>query len=210
MSLVFSQRDYLELIFRPKDSRTCVADHDVQHFGENAALPALSQGVYISDRTDQQKPVSCSSLSLERGVWRAWSATSTRSVSDRPLPALTYLAVFSSLSQRFFAALLTAVLTYHLAWVPTVMPIDHPPIKAFSEKRTSQSVSALARTHPYNPLWAQLGQCPIGLFSNDTGWVRENARIFSWWSLSYPVMQGEGVGPQISNCKAATFLSFLC
>ncbi|XP_008053537.1 folliculin-interacting protein 2 [Carlito syrichta] len=58
---------------------------------------------------------------------------------------------------QFFAALLTAVLTYHLAWVPTVMPVDHPPIRAFSEKRTSQSVNMLAKTHPYNPLWAQLG-----------------------------------------------------
>ncbi|XP_040827268.1 folliculin-interacting protein 2 isoform X2 [Ochotona curzoniae] len=58
---------------------------------------------------------------------------------------------------QFFAALLTAVLTYHLAWVPTVMPVDHPPVKAFSEKRTSQSVNMLAKTHPYNPLWAQLG-----------------------------------------------------
>uniref|UniRef100_A0A8C0X105 UDENN FNIP1/2-type domain-containing protein n=1 Tax=Castor canadensis TaxID=51338 RepID=A0A8C0X105_CASCN len=58
---------------------------------------------------------------------------------------------------QFFAALLTAVLTYHLAWVPTVMPVDHPPLKAFSEKRTSQSVNMLAKTHPYNPLWAQLG-----------------------------------------------------
>ncbi|KFW75626.1 Folliculin-interacting protein 2, partial [Manacus vitellinus] len=58
---------------------------------------------------------------------------------------------------QFFAALLTAVLTYHLAWVPTVMPVDHPPIKAFSEKRTSQSVNMLAKSHPYNPLWAQLG-----------------------------------------------------
>ncbi|XP_026355352.3 folliculin-interacting protein 2 isoform X5 [Ursus arctos] len=58
---------------------------------------------------------------------------------------------------QFFAALLTAVLTYHLAWVPTVMPVDHPPIRAFSEKRTSQSVNTLAKTHPYNPLWAQLG-----------------------------------------------------
>ncbi|NWI94145.1 FNIP2 protein, partial [Pitta sordida] len=58
---------------------------------------------------------------------------------------------------QFFAALLTAVLTYHLAWVPTVMPVDHPPVKAFSEKRTSQSVNMLAKSHPYNPLWAQLG-----------------------------------------------------
>ncbi|XP_060707770.1 folliculin-interacting protein 2-like isoform X2 [Hemiscyllium ocellatum] len=58
---------------------------------------------------------------------------------------------------QFFSALLTAVLTYHLAWVPTVMPNDHPPIKAFHEKRASQSVNLLGKSHPYNPLWAQLG-----------------------------------------------------
>ncbi|XP_040274536.1 folliculin-interacting protein 2 isoform X1 [Bufo bufo] len=58
---------------------------------------------------------------------------------------------------QFFAALITAVLTYHLAWVPTVMPNDHPPIRSFCEKHTSQSVSLLAKSHPYNPLWAQLG-----------------------------------------------------
>lgn len=58
---------------------------------------------------------------------------------------------------QFVASLLTAVLPYHLAWAPTVMPGDHPPIKAFSEKRTSQSVNILAKTHPYNPRWAQLG-----------------------------------------------------
>lgn len=80
-----------------------------------------------------------------------------RSVDDVPCPASTCRLVFSPTSPRFFAALLTAVLTYHLAWVPTVMPVDHPPIKAFSEKRTSQSVNTLAKTHPYNPLWAQLG-----------------------------------------------------
>ncbi|KAL1778286.1 folliculin-interacting protein 2 isoform X2 [Sigmodon hispidus] len=69
-----------------------------------------------------------------------------------------FILLIEQLSKnQFFAALLTAVLTYHLAWVPTVMPVDHPPIKAFSEKRTSQSVNMLAKTHPYNPLWAQLG-----------------------------------------------------
>ncbi|XP_053316153.1 folliculin-interacting protein 2 isoform X1 [Spea bombifrons] len=73
-----------------------------------------------------------------------------------------FLREFTSLidqlnKNQFFAALITAVLTYHLAWVPTVMPNDHPPIKSFSEKHTSQSVSLLAKSHPYNPLWAQLG-----------------------------------------------------
>lgn len=129
-----------------------MAYHDVQHFGKNPALPALSQGVHTSDRTDQQEPVSVSSLETRRPA--PWPV---RFVWDMPPPALTHLGVFSSFSRRFFAALLTAVLTYHLAWVPTVMPVDHPPVKAFSEKRTSQSVNMLAKTHPYNPLWAQLG-----------------------------------------------------
>uniref|UniRef100_A0A8C1VXX6 Folliculin interacting protein 1 n=1 Tax=Cyprinus carpio TaxID=7962 RepID=A0A8C1VXX6_CYPCA len=58
---------------------------------------------------------------------------------------------------QFLPALLTAVLTNHLAWVPTVMPNGQPPLKIFLEKHFSPSVDMLAKTHPYNPLWAQLG-----------------------------------------------------
>ncbi|XP_039519496.1 folliculin-interacting protein 1 isoform X3 [Pimephales promelas] len=58
---------------------------------------------------------------------------------------------------QFLPALLTAVLTNHLAWVPTVMPNGQPPLKTFLEKHSSPSVDMLAKTHPYNPLWAQLG-----------------------------------------------------
>ncbi|XP_078262752.1 folliculin-interacting protein 2-like isoform X2 [Rhinoraja longicauda] len=58
---------------------------------------------------------------------------------------------------QFLSALLTAVLTYHLAWVPTVMPNDHPPTKTFCEKHASRNVNLLGKSHPYNPLWAQLG-----------------------------------------------------
>ncbi|KAK6317429.1 hypothetical protein J4Q44_G00128290 [Coregonus suidteri] len=58
---------------------------------------------------------------------------------------------------QFLPALLTAILTNHLAWVPTVMPNGQPPIKMFLEKHSSQSVDRLAKSHPYNPLWAQLG-----------------------------------------------------
>ncbi|KAK1175714.1 folliculin-interacting protein 2-like isoform X1 [Acipenser oxyrinchus oxyrinchus] len=79
-----------------------------------------------------------------------------RQLCRRFLKDLTLLAEQTSKNQ-FLSGLLTAVLTYHLAWVPTVMPNDHPPIKAFSEKHTSQSVDLLAKSHPYNPLWAQLG-----------------------------------------------------
>ncbi|XP_031415985.1 folliculin-interacting protein 2 isoform X2 [Clupea harengus] len=58
---------------------------------------------------------------------------------------------------QFLPALLTAVLMYHLAWVPTVMPSNHPPIKPIYEKHSSHSLDLLAKSHPYNPLWAQLG-----------------------------------------------------
>ncbi|XP_041075692.1 folliculin-interacting protein 2-like isoform X2 [Polyodon spathula] len=79
-----------------------------------------------------------------------------KQLCQRFLKDLTLLAEQTSKNQ-FLSGLLTAVLTYHLAWVPTVMPNDHPPIKAFCEKHTSQSVDLLAKSHPYNPLWAQLG-----------------------------------------------------
>ncbi|XP_051983281.1 folliculin-interacting protein 2-like isoform X3 [Xyrauchen texanus] len=58
---------------------------------------------------------------------------------------------------QFLSALLTAVLTHHLAWVPTVMPSNLPPIKPACHKPSSQTVDLLAKSHPYNPLWAQLG-----------------------------------------------------
>lgn len=126
-----------------------MAYHDVEYVGKNPALPALSQGIYTSDRAGQQKPVSktCGQIPSQCVLCTGCGC----------VLYLTNFGVLSSVFPRFFAALLTAVLTYHLAWVPTVMPVDHPPIKAFSEKRTSQSVNMLAKTHPYNPLWAQLG-----------------------------------------------------
>ncbi|TRY90351.1 hypothetical protein DNTS_023632, partial [Danionella cerebrum] len=58
---------------------------------------------------------------------------------------------------QFLSVLLTAVLTHHLAWVPTVMPSNLPPAKHACQKPTSQTVDHLAKSHPYNPLWAQLG-----------------------------------------------------
>ncbi|XP_042705952.1 folliculin-interacting protein 1 isoform X4 [Chrysemys picta bellii] len=74
----------------------------------------------------------------------------------RFMKEFTFLMENASKNQ-FLPALLTAILTNHLAWVPTVMPNGQPPIKIFLEKHSSQSVDMLAKTHPYNPLWAQLG-----------------------------------------------------
>ncbi|XP_056417641.1 folliculin-interacting protein 2 isoform X2 [Hyla sarda] len=91
-------------------------------------------------------------------VWLTMMSSTTEKsqLCQHFLKEFTYLIEQLNKNQ-FFAALITAVLTYHLAWVPTVMPNDHPPIKSFCEKHTSQSVSLLANSHPYNPLWAQLG-----------------------------------------------------
>lgn len=77
------------------------------------------------------------------------------------------------LNYSFLPALLTAILTNHLAWVPTVMPNGQPPIKIFLEKHSSQSVDMLAKTHPYNPLWAQLGEDPQDHKHRDTQPKRE-------------------------------------
>ncbi|MEE6461132.1 hypothetical protein FKM82_001201 [Ascaphus truei] len=91
-------------------------------------------------------------------VWLTMMSNSSENnqLCQHFLREFTYLIEQLNKNQ-FCAALITAVLTYHLAWVPTVMPNDHPPIKSFSEKHTSQSVNLLAKSHPYNPLWAQLG-----------------------------------------------------
>ena len=55
------------------------------------------------------------------------------------------------------STLLTAVLTHHLAWVPTVMPAGGTPSPTYRDKHNAKWVDTLAKSHPYNPLWAQLG-----------------------------------------------------
>ncbi|XP_041485512.1 folliculin-interacting protein 2-like [Lytechinus variegatus] len=57
----------------------------------------------------------------------------------------------------FMSRLMTGVLMYHLAWVPTVMPAGATPSRAFLDKHSSTTLDILAKCHPYNPLWAQLG-----------------------------------------------------
>ncbi|XP_053385365.1 folliculin-interacting protein 2-like isoform X2 [Mercenaria mercenaria] len=57
----------------------------------------------------------------------------------------------------FMSTLITAVLTHHLAWVPTVMPAGGSPSATYLDKHSAKWVDTLAKSHPYNPLWAQLG-----------------------------------------------------
>ncbi|KAK3091005.1 hypothetical protein FSP39_016401 [Pinctada imbricata] len=57
----------------------------------------------------------------------------------------------------FMSTLITAVLTHHLAWVPTVTPAGGTPSKTYLTNHSAKWVDILAKMHPYNPLWAQLG-----------------------------------------------------
>lgn len=57
------------------------------------------------------------------------------------------------------------------------MPNGQPPIKIFLEKHSSQSVDMLAKTHPYNPLWAQLGETRKLAYA-------ETNHAFEFWSRS--------------------------
>ncbi|XP_074647410.1 folliculin-interacting protein 1-like isoform X2 [Tubulanus polymorphus] len=56
----------------------------------------------------------------------------------------------------FISTLITTVLTYHLAWVPTVTPAGAIPSRTYLDKHSAKWLDALAKSHPYNPLWAQL------------------------------------------------------
>ncbi|KAK3595116.1 hypothetical protein CHS0354_002368 [Potamilus streckersoni] len=60
-------------------------------------------------------------------------------------------------TQFFISTVVTAVLTHHLAWVPTVTPAGGTPSNTYLDKHSAKWVDTLAKTHPYNPLWAQLG-----------------------------------------------------
>ncbi|XP_070545161.1 folliculin-interacting protein 1-like [Ptychodera flava] len=57
----------------------------------------------------------------------------------------------------FVSRLVTAVLMNHLAWVPTVTPSGVAPSQLYLAKHSSNTLDLLAKSHPYNPLWAQLG-----------------------------------------------------
>uniref|UniRef100_T1J365 UDENN FNIP1/2-type domain-containing protein n=1 Tax=Strigamia maritima TaxID=126957 RepID=T1J365_STRMM len=71
---------------------------------------------------------------------------------------MNLLNQFDNKSSKFFVStLLTAILTHHLAWVPTVMPSGINPNHSYHEKHSAKWLHTLAKSNPYNPLWVQLG-----------------------------------------------------
>ncbi|PSN41279.1 hypothetical protein C0J52_14352 [Blattella germanica] len=69
------------------------------------------------------------------------------------------IATFDTKATNFFVStLVTAVLTHHLGWVATILPGKMPPQFITKKPCTGQLLDALSKSHPYNPLWAQLGE----------------------------------------------------
>ncbi|XP_077182986.1 folliculin-interacting protein 1 isoform X2 [Paroedura picta] len=115
----------------------------------------------IVDALNEFRTTICHLYTMPRMAEPVWltmmsGASEKNQLCHRFMKEFAFLMEQASKNQ-FLPALLTAILTNHLAWVPTVMPNGQPPIKIFLEKHSSQSVDMLAKTHPYNPLWAQLG-----------------------------------------------------
>ncbi|MGH0127543.1 UNVERIFIED_CONTAM: hypothetical protein FKN15_041350 [Acipenser sinensis] len=115
----------------------------------------------IVDALNEFRTTICNLYTMPRIAEPVWLTMISGSPEKNQL-CRQFMSEFAFLMEQttknqFLPALLTAVLTNHLAWVPTVMPNGQPLIRIFLEKRSSQSVDMLAKTHPYNPLWAQLG-----------------------------------------------------
>ncbi|XP_055688708.1 folliculin-interacting protein 1 isoform X3 [Lutzomyia longipalpis] len=96
--------------------------------------------------------------------------TLSRGNSDKPLKLADSFMneLFSLLTSAdtkdtnfFISTLLTAILTHHLGWVGTVAPLSMPLASSEdadavkSEERAK--MSEISKRHPYNALWAQLG-----------------------------------------------------
>ncbi|XP_059473581.1 folliculin-interacting protein 2 [Neocloeon triangulifer] len=104
-----------------------------------------------------------SSPRLPRPVWLGlMTASSERahtSLAQTFLNDLCFLlASLETKSAHFFVStLVTAVLTYHLGWVSTVLPGAVPPLNRPPPNSPNKMLDSLAKCHPYNALWAQFG-----------------------------------------------------
>lgn len=70
----------------------------------------------------------------------------------------------------FISTLLTAILTNHLGWVGTVAPLNNCSSSQSTAKAANQmraKMSEISKFHPYNALWAQLGDL-YGAIGNPT------------------------------------------
>ncbi|GFO02076.1 folliculin-interacting protein 1 [Plakobranchus ocellatus] len=98
---------------------------------------------------------------LPEPVWLSMMCATTykTKLCEKFMETFTWLiSKFDNKNCKFFVStLLSAVLTQHLAWVATVTPAGGTPAHTYQDKHSAKWVDTLAKTHPYNPLWAQLG-----------------------------------------------------
>lgn len=98
---------------------------------------------------------------LSQPIWLHMMTYSTHKVALCDHFLREFMQVFEKYDTKstkfFLSTLVTAVLTNHLAWVPTVTPAGATPSRNYKDKHTARWMDALAKSHPYNPLWAQLG-----------------------------------------------------
>ncbi|XP_067928146.1 folliculin-interacting protein 1-like [Watersipora subatra] len=96
---------------------------------------------------------------LANPVWLAMMATSTHryKVCEKFVREFTVLIerYDTKSTNNFVSTLLTGVLMYHLAWVPTVTPSGENN-SSYADRHSAKWLDMLAKSHPYNPLWAQL------------------------------------------------------
>ncbi|XP_037807172.1 uncharacterized protein LOC119600753 isoform X1 [Lucilia sericata] len=81
----------------------------------------------------------------------------SKNVAERFIKELCWLLSFADTKDTnfFVSTMLTAILTHHLGWVPTVSPFNSSSSTAAIEQRAK--LLKVSQKHPYNALWAQLG-----------------------------------------------------
>ncbi|XP_038119080.1 folliculin-interacting protein 1 isoform X1 [Culex quinquefasciatus] len=105
-------------------------------------------------------------ITLSSGVYSNASANWNRTCLTIANDFMNDLCSLLSLADTkdtnlFISTLLTAVLTHHLGWVSTIAPISGPTdgtdASGCSIQREKDKISKITANHPYNVLWAQLG-----------------------------------------------------
>ncbi|XP_061398909.1 uncharacterized protein LOC133334611 [Musca vetustissima] len=81
----------------------------------------------------------------------------SKNVAERFIKELCWLLSFADTKDTnfFISTMLTAILTHHLGWVPTVSPFSSSSSTAAVEQRAK--LLQVSQKHPYNALWAQMG-----------------------------------------------------
>lgn len=102
----------------------------------------------------------CQSLRLNSPIWLSLMKSSVprNMTCKRLIDMLNHAVTHYNIptNKQFLTRLLTAVLSYHLGWVSTVVPSQSDRDNSYLNKHASNSYMTLAQSHPYNPLWAQL------------------------------------------------------